>query len=87
MLPSNDRVTMYRMLRYEEDGSAERWNEKRQAWVKLTGRWWRLLEIPMVTLRAHARSGGDPWDADWSDIAGPFKTLREVTEDVEEMMS
>lgn len=87
LLPSNDGQTMYRFLRYEEDGSAERWNERRQKWVPLTGQWWRVLDLPMVKLREEAARGLDPWDYSWCDIAGPFKTMREATEYVEEVMA
>lgn len=86
LLPSNDGATMYRLLHYVEEGDVERWDEKRQAWRPLRGRWWRALEIPMATLREHTRSGAEPWDAPWDELAGPFKTLTEVTEYVEEHM-
>lgn len=87
LLPSNDGQTMYRLLRYDEDGSGEMWDEARQKWRTMRGQWWRVLSMSMITLRQEAARGLDPWDYSWCDIAGPFKTMREATEYVEEVMA
>lgn len=100
LLWSNDKRTLYRFARYQEDGSAQR-ADALGRWRTVTGWWWCVLTITRTELERHlgmAEEEPEWFDADvfdpvgplgwgghaWRDIASGFRTRAECVRYAEE---
>lgn len=84
LLPSNDTTTLWRIVQYEEDGSAEV-SADGTHWRRLHGKFWNLFRRPMPNDEDEVGRSEivslDEWDG-WEHWSGLHKTREDAIGDV-----
>jgi hypothetical protein len=83
LLPSNDRLTIWRLRQYEEDGSAERLGDDGK-WHPVIGKRWAVGYVAEADMRGWFERVQSSWepvsldDLSWFWFADGFKTRQEA---------